>query len=76
MVRWSSDSSCSEPAYPGLQTEEGYNKFIDIEEQMYKAIQAGDFTEIDDKKADDLCRVCGNLTSDGCGLKGKEVSRR
>lgn len=76
MIRWSTDASSSEPAYPGLQTETGYNKFIDVEEQMFKAIQSGDFTEIDDKNVDDLCRACGNLTTNGCGLKGKSVSRR
>ena len=76
MVRWSIDASSPEPAYPGLQTEAGYNKFIDVEEQMFNAIQSGDFTEINDKKIDDLCRACGNLTTNGCRLKGKSVSRR
>lgn len=76
MIRWTIDANSSEPAYPGLQTEEGFNKFIDVEEQMYKAIQSGDFIELDNKKIDALCESCGDLTENGCRLRGKCVSRR
>lgn len=76
MIRWTIDANSSEPAYPGLQTEAGFNHFIDIEAQMHQAIQSGNFVELDDKKTDALCATCGNLTENGCRLRGKCVSRR
>lgn len=75
MVRWSIEGS-GEAAYPGLQIEEGFNKFVQLKERMYAAIQSGDFTQLDDKQVDDLCRACGNLTENGCRLKGKCISPR
>jgi len=76
MVRWTIDVNSSDPAYPGLQTEEGFNHFVDLKEQMYRAIQSGNYTELGDKKTDALCRSCGNLTENGCRLRGKCINPR
>jgi hypothetical protein len=76
MTKWTDGENSGDPAYPGLQTEEGFNHFIELKERMYEAIQTGNFTELDDKKADDLCRSCGNLTENGCRLRGKCISIR
>ena len=76
MIRWTIGAESLEPAYPGLQTEGGFNHFIEVEEQMYRAINSGNFVKLDDKKTDDLCSSCGNLTENGCRLRGKEISQR
>lgn len=76
MVRWTRSADSNEAAYPGLQTEEGFNKFVGVEARMCQAIQSGNFTVIGDQETDALCAVCGNLTSDGCKIRGTRVSKR
>lgn len=76
MARWTIAEDSSEPAYPGLQTEEGFNLFVRVKEQMYQAIRSGNYTVLKDGKRDALCRVCGNLTKGECRLRGKQISIR